>query len=267
MDYPTITYEEIDAIVGGYHGDPFSLLGPHEYEDGVVVRTFAPLADSAEVMLSSQDIYPMEKVKVDGFFEVLLPERQLPIAYLLKLNTYSGETLLYEDPYAFPSTLSDFDAHLLAEGTHMKMYEKLGAHITELNGSVGVLFAVWAPNALRVSVVGEFNQWDGRRPLNALPCQQWYLGNVHSRHWRRCALQVRNKVPPSGLYGNEGRSGRVFQRIATQKRIYRLGHRKISSGKIRPGWKLVENARLQMPQLASTKCTWLRGDVRAAGSG
>ncbi|NCF65053.1 MAG: 1,4-alpha-glucan branching protein GlgB [Chloroflexi bacterium] len=163
MNYPTIPYEEIDAIVGGYHGDPFSILGPHKYEDGVIVRAFLPLAEDAEVMISSRDLFAMEKVKADGFFEVFLPQRNLPFAYLLKTKIYTGETVLYEDPYAFPSTLSDFDAHLLSEGTHMHMYEKLGAHLIELNGSAGVLFAVWAPNALRVSVVGEFNQWDGRR--------------------------------------------------------------------------------------------------------
>lgn len=163
MDYPTLPYEEIDAIVGAYHGDPFAVLGPHDYEDGVVIRAFLPLADSAEVMLSSTKIYPMEKLKEDGFFEVFLPDKKLPLVYLFRFTTYGGETLLYEDPFAFPSTRSEFDEHLLAEGTHMKMYEKLGAHLTELNGSSGVLFSVWAPNARRVSVVGEFNQWDGRR--------------------------------------------------------------------------------------------------------
>ena len=163
MNYPTLPYEEIDAIVGAHHSDPFAVLGPHTYEDGVVIRAFLPLAGSAEVMLSSKNIYPMEMLKEDGFFEVILPDHQLPIVYLLRIITYGGETLLYEDPYAFPSTRSEFDEHLLAEGTHIKMYEKLGAHITELNGSYGVLFSVWAPNALRVSVVGEFNQWDGRR--------------------------------------------------------------------------------------------------------
>jgi 1,4-alpha-glucan branching enzyme len=163
MNYPTIPYEEIDAIVGGYHGDPFAVLGPHTYEDNVVIRAFLPLADRAEVMLSSKNIFPMEKLKEDGFFEVILPGQQLPVVYLFRMVTYAGETLLYEDPYAFPSTRSEFDEHLLAEGTHTKMYEKLGAHIMNLNGSDGVLFSVWAPNAIRVSVVGEFNQWDGRR--------------------------------------------------------------------------------------------------------
>jgi 1,4-alpha-glucan branching enzyme len=163
MEYPTLPYEEIDAIVAGYHGDPFAILGPHPYEDGVVVRAFLPLADSVDVMISSQKVFPMEKVKVDGFFEIILPDQSLPLTYLFKAKTYDGKTVLYEDLYAFPSARSEFDAHLLAEGTHTQIYEKLGAHLTQLNGSEGVLFTVWAPNALRVSVVGEFNQWDGRR--------------------------------------------------------------------------------------------------------
>lgn len=163
MEYPTCPQEEIAAIVGGYHGDPFSVLGPHGLEEGTVVRAFLPLAETAEVMVSSQESYPMEKVWTDGFFDVFIPGRTEPFPYLLKTRTYGGEAVLYEDPYSFPSLRSEFDAHLLREGTHMQMYEKLGAHLTELNGSEGVLFAVWAPNALRVSVVGAFNDWDGRR--------------------------------------------------------------------------------------------------------
>ncbi|MFN2206171.1 MAG: GlgB N-terminal domain-containing protein, partial [Candidatus Promineifilaceae bacterium] len=162
MNYPTISYDEINAIVGGYHGDPFAILGPHEHDDGVVVRAFLPIAQSATVLLGGKR-YAMEKVKEDGFFEAVIPGQALPLTYRLESINFSGETVLYEDPYAFPSTMSDFDAHLLAEGTHKFMYERLGAHLAEIGGVRGVIFAVWAPNALRVSVVGDFNQWDGRR--------------------------------------------------------------------------------------------------------
>ncbi len=163
MDYPTLPQGAVDAIVGGYHGDPFSVLGPHEIATGVVVRVFIPDAQETAVMLNSQEIYPMHKIHSDGMFEVYLSDHSLPISYLLKVTTFTGDSLLREDIYAFPSTLSEFDSHLLAEGTHLRMYERLGAHVIELNGSTGVLFAVWAPNAERVSVVGSFNQWDGRR--------------------------------------------------------------------------------------------------------
>ena len=163
MDYPTISYDEIDAIIGGYHGDPFAIMGPHKYDDGIVVRAFLPLAQTAKVIIDDSEEFPMTKVKEDGFFELFLPGKALPLAYQLGSQTYNGESLLHEDPYTFSSTMSDFDAHLLAEGTHMFMYERLGAHLVDIDGSQGVLFAVWAPNAERVSVVGEFNQWDGRR--------------------------------------------------------------------------------------------------------
>ena len=163
MDYPTISFDEIDAVIGGYHGNPFAILGPHNLEDGVVVRAFLPTAETAMVIVGDAEKFPMTRVKEDGFFEAFIPGMSLPLTYRLKQQTFAGDTVLHEDPYAFPSTMSDFDAHLLAEGTHMFMYERLGAHLMEIDGSQGVLFAVWAPNAQRVSVVGDFNQWDGRR--------------------------------------------------------------------------------------------------------
>ncbi len=162
MNFPTIPYDEIDAVVGGYHGDPFAILGPHELENGVVVRAFLPLAQEVSIVIESER-YPMERVKEEGFFEAFVPGQSLPLSYRLESTNFTGETALHEDTYAFSSTMSDFDAHLLAEGTHKFMYERLGAHLTEVGGVRGVMFAVWAPNALRVSVVGDFNEWDGRR--------------------------------------------------------------------------------------------------------
>ncbi|MFN2138460.1 MAG: 1,4-alpha-glucan branching protein GlgB [Candidatus Promineifilaceae bacterium] len=163
MNYPTISYNEIDAIVGGYHGDPFGILGPHAVPEGVAIRAFLPLAHEASVLLHDGSAYPMTMVKEDGFFEVIVPGAALPLSYRFETVNHDGNVVLYEDPYRFPSSLSGFDAHLLAEGTHLQMYERLGAHLHEIDGVSGVIFAVWAPNAERVSVVGDFNQWDGRR--------------------------------------------------------------------------------------------------------
>ena len=163
MEYPTITQGAMDAIVHGYHGDPFAVLGPQAYADGIVIRALLTDAAAASVMFSSEEIYPMHKSHPDGFFEIYLPDHSLGLPYFLKITKNNGESVLYEDTYGFPSILSDYDAHLLAEGTHLRMYERMGAHPTVLNGSPGVLFAVWAPNAERVSVVGDFNEWDGRR--------------------------------------------------------------------------------------------------------
>src|SRR4029434_6392672 len=96
-----------------------------------------------------------------GFFETVLPDRRDVFAYRLEV-TRDGHITEIEDPYRFPSLLSAFDRHLLAEGTHYRAHEKLGAHRVVVDGVTGVSFAVWAPSARRVSVVGDFNDWDGR---------------------------------------------------------------------------------------------------------
>ena len=104
---------------------------------------------------------PLRRIHADGFFEAVFPGEQAMFPYRLRTD-YAGQHE-FEDPYRFPPVLSDFDLHLLAEGTHHKTYEKLGAHVMEIAGVRGVSFAVWAPNAQRVSVVGNFNHWDGRQ--------------------------------------------------------------------------------------------------------
>ena len=219
MDYPTLPYEEIDAIVAGYHGDPFAILGPHPYEDGVVVRAFLPLADSVEVMISSQKTFPMEKVKVDGFFEVILPDQSLPLTYLLKTKTYDGKVVLYEDSYTFPSTRSEFDAHLLAEGTHTRIYEKLGAHLTELNGSEGVLFAVWGGRNQGESVAmlaEKYKAWcKTNKPKNQLQGEITKERLRTSANWPKFkakAAQLRS-LAPFALYLAEKHLDRRYQLI------------------------------------------------------
>ena len=156
--------EDIEAIIGGFHSDPFAILGPHMTEQGLIIRAFMPFATAVSVIPDDgQPAIPMEMVHETGFFQAMFPDINELFHYQFNVTTHSNETFLYEDAYAFPSLISDFDEYLLAEGTHLHSYEQLGAHIRELNGRTGVLFAVWAPSAQRVSVVGDFNQWDGRR--------------------------------------------------------------------------------------------------------
>ncbi len=161
MVYPTLSEHIINAIVHSYHGNPFSILGPHSHENGTIVRAMLPFAATTSLIMSD-DTIDMTKVHPDGLFEIFLANTHPPFDYHLQTVTFSGDTLLQEDPYRFPSTLSEYDEHLLAEGTHLHVYDYLGAHIMEIDGRSGVRFAVWAPSALRVSVVGDFNQWDGR---------------------------------------------------------------------------------------------------------
>jgi len=145
-------------IIAGRHADPFSYLGPHKENDETVVRVFLPEA-SRVVALADGGERELQRIDPAGLFAGTLNGA---LHYRLRARFGDNEVEM-EDPYRFPPVLSDFDLHLLGEGTHLRVYEKLGAHPMELDGVAGVAFVVWAPNAQRVSVVGEFNFWDGRR--------------------------------------------------------------------------------------------------------
>jgi 1,4-alpha-glucan branching enzyme len=172
----TLPAGEIKALVDGTHEDVFGVLGPHVIPlangSGVVVRAFLPDADTVHVIPveSSREPRAMERVHPAGLFEVVFADQSQAFAYRLRVTGGDGGTVTIDDPYRFPSTLSDYDRHLLAEGTHEHAADKLGAHPVVLDGVAGTTFAVWAPNARRVSVVGDFNRWDGRRhPMRGHP--------------------------------------------------------------------------------------------------
>lgn len=153
---------EIAAIVSARHGDPFGVLGPHETGDGLVIRAFVPGAQTLAVETpQGQPVAALERVHPDGFFEGLASiDPGAP--YVLAASNGQSQWR-FADPYAFPPFLGAMDDHLFVEGAHRKLYERLGAHVAKHVGIEGTNFAVWAPNAKRVSVVGDFNQWDGRR--------------------------------------------------------------------------------------------------------
>jgi 1,4-alpha-glucan branching enzyme len=166
----------IDAIVAGRNTDPFAVLGPHRTSEGWAIRFFLPWADQASVALRGTTVHELDvppavlmeatKLRPEGFFEAILPTQETdppaPSSYkLLGRNRYGASFELY-DTYAFPYLLTEFDLHLMGEGRHYDTYNKLGAHVVTLGGVRGVHFAVWAPSARRVSVVGDFNRWDGR---------------------------------------------------------------------------------------------------------
>ncbi len=156
------TAEDIAAILGARHADPFSVLGMHKVGSQLVIRAFVPGAEALVAVADDGLELALTCVAVDGFFEGLVPKRVEPFAYTLKASNQGGAWAL-RDPYAFGPVLGPVDDYLLVEGTHTALYERLGAHLIEHEGVAGVHFAVWAPNASRVSVVGDFNAWDGRR--------------------------------------------------------------------------------------------------------
>ena len=152
---------EFDAIAAGRHNDPFAILGMHKTRHGRIVRTFQPHAERVELVdAEGNHLAEFRKVHADGLFSVLMPPRKR--RYKMRLHYADGNTQVIEDCYRFPASLDDFDRYLLGEGSDKKVYTKLGAHIRTVGGVNGVRFAVWAPNASRVSVIGDFNDWDGR---------------------------------------------------------------------------------------------------------
>ncbi len=160
-----LTTSEIEALCKGEHSDPFSALGLHADAEGTLwMRTLQPGARAVSVVDKStgRSAVELERRHPDGFFEASLGGRREAFPYLLRVD-WDGVLLDVEDTFRFPPILGEMDVWLLAEGTHYRPYERLGAHLREIDGVAGVAFAVWAPNALRVSVVGDFNQWDGRR--------------------------------------------------------------------------------------------------------
>jgi len=163
----TLTDEQINRIVKMSHHDPFEVLGAHIVEwkgqSVVVVRAMVPHADRLTVVAADGTEYPMTRVHIDGVYEAICAGRSEIFGYRLRATDIGGHTWEFIDPYSFWPVLSDFDLQLLGEGNHFKSYDKLGAHPLEIGGVAGTLFAVWAPNARAVSVVGNFNAWDERR--------------------------------------------------------------------------------------------------------
>jgi 1,4-alpha-glucan branching enzyme len=154
---------EIEAIVAARHGDPFAYLGMHKTGAGLCVRAILPGAQQVAVVDSASGAVVAEATRVHpaGFFIADIPDRQ-PFRYRLRVSG-GGLAREFDDIYRFPPVLGELDVYLLAEGNHLASYQKLGAHPVVHEGKEGIAFALWAPNARAVSVVGDFNAWDGRR--------------------------------------------------------------------------------------------------------
>jgi len=180
-----------NALLAGQNADPFGILGPHPVLSGWAIRFFIPWAAEASIAFKIPPISPAKiadasKLRPEGLFEAVWPSNQPtppePGSYKIKGRTHFGEPFELFDPYAFPFFLTDFDLHLMNEGRHFDAYEKLGAHLHTVAGVPGTHFAVWAPAAKRVSIVGDMNHWDGRvhpmRPRGSSGIWELFLPEV-----------------------------------------------------------------------------------------
>jgi len=162
---PTVSKQMVEKIIHNEYFDPFEILGPHqitvEGKSRWVVRAFIPNAKNVFLIHpETKAEYPMDRAYNDSFFEVVL-EADAIFFYRFRIEYNDGTLREIHDPYIFLPPITEYDMYLFANGEHHKIYEKLGAHLQEREGVNGVQFAVWAPNARNVSVIGDFNQWHG----------------------------------------------------------------------------------------------------------
>ncbi|HEY0944895.1 MAG TPA: 1,4-alpha-glucan branching protein GlgB [Opitutaceae bacterium] len=209
-----ISPDELDAFLEARNANPHATLGMHPVKKGrspgVVVRAFVREAVACAVVdLGSGEKYPMERLAPEGFFEVLIPKREQVFKYQLRASYSNGESRQFYDPYGFLPTLGDQDLYLFNEGNEHRIYQKLGAHVRTHDGVPGVAFAVWAPSAARVSVVGNFNHWDGRyhpmRPLGASGVWELFIPGLGEGELYKYEIfdqrgHIRLKTDPYGTY-------------------------------------------------------------------
>ena len=211
-----INLNTLSSIIDGVNANPASVLGPHAIQvDGknaVAVRGYFPGFDQAWLLDDrNAATRPMRRIHPSGVYEGLMPQQESSTIpqYRFRLSNSTGKTIEMQDPYAVPSLISDFDRHLFNAGEHWKIYEKLGSHLRDVDGHVGVNFAVWAPNAQSVQVIGDFNHWDGRSHCmqKQIPSGIWELfvpqigaGQKYKYRIRMLDGQVVDKTDPYGVF-------------------------------------------------------------------
>jgi 1,4-alpha-glucan branching enzyme len=159
---------DYSALAEARHPDPFGVLGPHVADGGVVIRAVLPGVERVAVRRAGGDAVEMQGKHPAGIYEARLPGTSIP-DYRLRITYPGGGEHEIDDPYRYGRVIGDYDLYLFGEGNHTRVYEKLGAHPMRIGDVAGVHFAIWAPNAARVSVVGDFDRWDGRvHPMRSL---------------------------------------------------------------------------------------------------
>ena len=156
-----VPVDEVGAFLAGAHPDPFRILGPHRVGENLVIRAFRPDAKELRVAGGGNGEIAADRLHGDGFFQAVLPGASRDTEYRLVVEGWDGSEEVLIDPYRYGTIMGEVDLHLFSEGNHHRLYDKFGAHIRNIAGVEGVYFAVWAPNAHRVSVVGDFNGGDG----------------------------------------------------------------------------------------------------------
>ena len=229
----TISPHDLHRLLHAEHDDPFGFLGMHETNQHLVVRAFRPDAKALTIVDSHkpQHRFPTERIAEEGVFEANIKDTRERFDYLLEITNWSGETFQISDPFSYGVVLGDLDMHLYCEGNHYEIYKKLGAHLAEINGHQGTTFAVWAPNAQRVSVVGDFNGWDGRvhpmrRRAESGIWEIFIPGVGEGAHYkyevRNCFGQIVLKSDPFAFFGQHG--------IQTASMVFDLDRFKWSDG-------------------------------------
>jgi 1,4-alpha-glucan branching enzyme len=235
MNNPTVPPEELASFLDARHADPFHTLGMRRAGDFLAVRVFRPDAAAVQVvdLGDKSKVFEATRIHTAGFFEAVLPKGSLEFPYTLRFRGHDGAVWEERDPYSFGRILGDTDVYLHAEGNHWDLYNKFGAHLTEVGGVAGTVFCVWAPNAQRVSVVGDFNRWDGRvhvmrRLLGSGVWEIFIPGIKEGTHYK---FEIKGyhgdvflKSDPFAFYGQHG--------LQTASIVYDLGRFKWSD----EGW-------------------------------
>jgi len=204
---------QIDRVINSDHHDPFQVLGLHfidkDKKKAALVRTFQPYAESVQIIVGDAKHY-MYKMRPEGLFEMVLEGFAEPFPYKLEIKYYDNSVHIITDPYCFLPQLGDMDRYLFNSGTHYKLYDRLGAHPAVIDDVEGTIFRVWAPDALRISVIGDFNFWDGRvhqmRSLGSSGIWELFIPGINENELYKFEIRTRFrdlliKSDPFQFYG------------------------------------------------------------------